>query len=157
MTMPTETVLITGASAGIGKELARVFATDGSNLILVARREQEINDLAEQLRNEFVIEAWAIAADLADRSAPQEVFDKVEALGLAVDVLVNNAGFGQSGRFERIETKRQLDMIEVNVSALTHLTRLFLPGIVARKRGGVLNVASTAGFQPGPLMAVYYA
>lgn len=155
--MLTDTVLITGASAGIGRELARVFAADGSNLVLVARRQRAIAELAEQLRHEFVIETWAIPADLSEPDSPQVLFEKTRALGIQIDVLVNNAGFGQSGRFDQVDTQRHLDVIAVNIAALTHLTRLFLPEMIARKRGGVLNVASTAAFVPGPLMAVYYA
>ncbi|MDX9857301.1 MAG: SDR family oxidoreductase [candidate division Zixibacteria bacterium] len=155
--MPAETVLITGASSGIGMELARVFAAEGSNLVLAARREKRIAALAEQFRDEFVIDTVAIPADLSEPDTPQILLEKTQALGIEIDVLVNNAGFGQAGRFDRIDVNRHLDMIAVNIAALTHLTRLFLPGMVRRDRGGVLNVASTAAFVPGPLVAVYYA
>jgi uncharacterized protein len=153
----TETVLITGASAGIGVELARLFAGDGSELILVARREERLRALAAELRAAHGVTVHVLAADLADPAAPETIVRWTGEQGLAVDVLVNNAGFGARGRFAESEPERQMAMVQVNIAALTHLTRLFLPGMIARRRGGVLNVGSVAGFQPGPQMAVYYA
>lgn len=155
--MAEETVLITGASSGIGLELAKLFAADKSNLVLVARREETLNQLATELRDKRDIEVQVIAKDLAQVAAPVEIHDTLKSSGIQVDVVVNNAGFGAVGQFAELGTKRQVDMVQVNVTALTHLTRLFLPEMVERGRGGILNVASTAAFQAGPGMAVYYA
>ena len=153
--MTAETVLITGASSGIGLELARLFAADKSNLILVARSQDRLAALAEELRKSRGVEVVVLPQDLADPNVPQAIFDATK--GLAVDVVVNNAGFGAVGAVVDLPLQRQLDMLQVNIVALTHLTRLFLSGMVDRHRGGILNVGSTAGFQPGPGMAVYYA
>jgi uncharacterized protein len=155
--MPTETALITGASSGIGEELARLFAKDCSNLVLVARRREKLNQLASELRRDHGIEVEVVAKDLADAAAPQAIFDELAVNGISVDVLVNNAGFGAAGPVADLPVQRQIEMIQVNVTALTHLTRLFLPGMMQRGHGGILNVGSTAGFQPGPYLAVYYA
>lgn len=155
--MPSETVLITGASAGIGAELARLFAADKSNLVLVARRKEKLDELAAELRGKEGIDVRVIAADLGRTEALQAIADTLARDGIAIDVLVNNAGFGAVGPFDQLDVARQAEMVQVNVAALTHLTRLTLPGMVEHRRGGVLNVASTAGFQAGPYMAVYYA
>jgi uncharacterized protein len=155
--MPQETVLITGASAGIGLELAHLFAANKSRLILVARRQEKLTALAEELHQSHGIEVTVLPHDLSDPAAPQAIFDDLTGRGLVVDVLVNNAGFGAVGSVAHLPLERQLKMIQVNVVALTHLARLFLPGMTERRRGGILNVGSTAGFQPGPNMAVYYA
>ena len=155
--MAKETVLITGASSGIGLELARLFAADGSDLILVARREAELQSLADDMAASHGISARVMTEDLSDLSAPQRIVDRLATDELELDVLVNNAGFGLRGPAAELDLQRQLDMLQVNVTALTHLTRLLLPAMIARRRGGVLNVASTAAFQPGPHMAVYYA
>ncbi len=155
--MAKETVLITGASSGIGEALAERFARDGARLILVARREDRMAQLKERLHRQFGTESLVHAADLSDPAAPAALFDALQAGGDLVDVLVNNAGFGGQGAVATQSMERQMSMIQVNVAALTHLTRLFLPGMIERGRGGVLNVASTAAFQPGPYMAVYYA
>ena len=155
--MSTETALITGASSGIGEELARLFAQDRSNLVLVARSGEKLERLAAELRVKHGIEVEVLAGDLADGATPQAIFDELAAKGIAVDVLVNNAGFGARGSINDLPLPKQIDMIQVNVTSLTHLTRLFLPAMVQRNHGGILNVGSTAGFQPGPYMAVYYA
>ena len=155
--MATETALITGASSGIGRELVKLFASDRSNLILVARSEDKLESLAQELRRDHGIEVLVLPKDLADPAAPQAIFDQLSAEGRTVDVVVNNAGFGAVGPVASLAVEKQMDMIQVNVAALTHLSRLFLPGMVERGRGGILNVGSTAGFQPGPNMAVYYA
>ena len=155
--MTAESVLITGASSGIGLELARLFAADKSNLVLVARSEEKLQQLAAELREQHGIEVRVVAKDLADATAPQSIFDELAAEGVPVDVVVNNAGFGAVGPVADLPVKRQIDMVQVNVTALTHLTRLFLPAMIERGRGGVLNVASTAAFQPGPFMTVYFA
>ena len=155
--MSAETVLVTGASSGIGCELARLFAADKSNLVLVARRQEKLEQLAAELRRDYGVEVRVLAEDLADPKSPQAIFDALAADSVTVDVLVNNAGFGAAGPVADLPLEKQLDMVQVNVAALTHLTRLFLPGMIQRRSGGILNVGSTAGFQPGPYMAVYYA
>jgi short-subunit dehydrogenase len=152
-----ETVLITGASSGIGLELARCFAAEGSRLILVARNTAALEELAEELRRDYKVEAIVLVADLSLPETPGKIFSELKGRGIVVDVLVNNAGFGAHGLFSELPLQRQLEMIQVNVTALTELTGLFLPGMVERHRGGVLNVASVAGFAPGPGMAVYFA
>jgi short-subunit dehydrogenase len=153
----SETVLITGASSGIGRELARCFAADQSHLILVARTTAALQSLAEELRREHGVQALVLTADLSRPETPTRLFRELQQAGEAVDVLVNNAGFGAIGTFAEWPLPRQLEMIQVNVAALTELTGLFLPGMLERKRGGVLNVGSLAGFVPGPGMAVYFA
>ena len=152
-----QTALVTGASGGIGLELARLFAAGGYDLVLVARSAGRLEELAGELRSRHGITARVLAKDLARPESPDEVFQELEAAGVAVDVLVNNAGFATFGPFAEIDLGKELEELQLNVVTLTHLTKRFLPGMLARKRGGVLNVASTAGFQPGPLMAVYYA
>jgi uncharacterized protein len=147
------TALITGPSSGIGLDLAHLFAADGHDVVLVARSEDKLRALAAELSAKHHVQATVIVSDLARPDAPREVF----AASPPVDVLVNNAGYGTTGRFESTPLRTELDMIQVNIAALTHLTKLFLPQMLERKRGRILNVASTAAFQPGPLMAVYYA
>ncbi len=149
--------LITGASMGIGLELARLFAKGGTDLVLVSRNEEILNELGEEFRREKEIEVKVVSKDLSQANAAVEVYEELEGEGIVVDEVVNNAGFGSLGTVAKLESKVQLDMIQVNVSALTELTRLFLPSMLERKRGGILNVGSTAGFQAGPNMAVYYA
>jgi short-subunit dehydrogenase len=155
--MNGETVLITGASSGIGWELARQFATDCSSLILVARSHDRLERLAVVLRQQHGCQTRVLTADLADPGAPQAICEELQRDGIQVDVLVNNAGFGAAGRFDQLELDRQLGMLQVNLASLTHLTHRLLPGMIERRTGGVLNVASTAAFQPGPMMTVYAA
>lgn len=155
--------VVTGASAGIGEELAKLFAADGYTLVLVARSREGLDRVGSAARAQHGADFLSVPADLADPAAPEAVFRAVREAGLEVSALVNNAGFGLHGAFAAVDGKpandlrRELDMIQVNVTALTHLTKLFVPGMVARGGGRVLNVASTAAFQPGPFMAVYYA
>lgn len=146
------TALITGASSGIGLELARLFAADKWDVALVARSEGKLNDLAAELQG---VTARVIPADLASPDAPAKIMEALR--GVEIEALVNNAGFGLGGEFAKTDLGAELEMIQVNVTALTHLTKLVLPQMIARRRGAILNVASTAAFQPGPLMAVYYA
>ncbi len=153
----TKTALVTGASAGMGVEFARLLAADGYHLVLVARRKDRLETLAAELRAAHPIEVHVIPADLGQADAPARVVAELEARGVSVEVLINNAGFGTNGPFAESDAARELEMIEVNVTALVKLTRLLLPGMVQRKQGRILNLGSTAGFQPGPFMAVYYA
>jgi short-subunit dehydrogenase len=150
------TALITGASSGIGLELARIFAANNHDVVLVARSEGKLRELARECEASGV-RAHVVAADLASPDAARDIVEEVGRLGLEIDVLVNNAGFGVYGRFVETPLAAELESIHVNVMALTDLTKRFLPVMVARGRGRILNVASTAGFLPGPLMAVYYA
>ena len=155
--MAKETVLITGASSGIGMGLAKLFAADGSDLVLVARREDRLNELAEKLKSEHGIEVHVLPKDLSKKTSPKEIFNHLKKEKIEIDVLVNNAGFGSRGTVSELDTDLQVDMVQVNAAALTHLTSLFLPGIIERGQGGILNVGSLAGFQPGPNLAVYFA
>ncbi|MGA2742236.1 MAG: SDR family oxidoreductase [Bryobacteraceae bacterium] len=151
------TVLITGASGGIGEELARLFAAHRHDLVLVARTAGKLQSLSGELARTHGIQSRALAEDLADPGAPPRIFDALRQQGAVIDVLVNNAGFGASGAYAEIDYDVEARMIQVNVAALAHLTRLFLPGMLARRNGKILNVASTAAYVPGPFMAVYYA
>ncbi|HWN67339.1 MAG TPA: SDR family oxidoreductase [Haliangium sp.] len=154
------TALITGASAGLGRDFARLFAADGHDVVLVARRRDKLEELAAELERDAgagTIKAHVLPADLTDPGAPVHIHDHLQASGIEVEHLVNNAGFGSTGRFAELDAERELDMVTVNIRALTHLTRLFLPAMIARGHGRILNIGSTAGFQPGPFMATYYA
>ncbi len=150
-----DNVLITGASSGIGLELAKLFAADGNNLVLVARRGELLNKIAGELTSNFGIEVEVIAKDLTLAKSPDEIFKKLKDKD--IDIVVNNAGFGLVGQITELDYKRQIDMVNLNISALTSLTRLFLPRMVEMNSGGILNVGSLAGFQPGPYATVYYA
>lgn len=151
------TVLVTGASSGIGKALARGLAEQGANLILVSRNAQRLEQEAEDLKIRFGVSAHVFPGDLERPEDRQELFVWVEKSGLTVDVLVNNAGLAHYGPFDKADFKDTGAMLDLNVVALTHLTRLFLPGMIEREKGGILNVASTAGFQPLPNLSVYAA
>lgn len=151
------TALITGASGGIGYELAKLFAKDHYNLVLVARSSDKLNQVASQLRQQFGLNVEAMALDLAQDQSVKMLFEHLKGEKLEVDVLVNNAGFGVFGEFAEMPEEEILGQVQLNVVALTHLTRLFLPAMIERRQGKIMNVASTAAFQPGPLMAVYYA
>lgn len=152
-----QTALVTGASSGIGLELARQFAADGYDLVLVARSADALQALAADLAREYQVNATPIACDLAGPNAGRELVRTLDQRGLAIDVLVNNAGFGATGPFDRGSTDVQTGMIDVNIRTLVELTHELWPRILRNRRGGVLNVASTAAFQPGPFMAVYCA
>jgi uncharacterized protein len=156
-TKPEQTALITGASAGIGHELAKHFARDGYRLVLVARRKVAMEKVAEELRKLGSPGVTVMVKDLALLEAPDQLFAETQKAGLHIDVLVNNAGFGGNGAFAKTNLDDELDMMQLNMVALTHLTKLYLAPMLARKRGKVVNIASTAAFQPGPFMAVYYA
>jgi uncharacterized protein len=152
-----KTVLITGASFGIGWELAHIFAREGYYLVLVARSADKLRQLASELEKAHGTRSLILATDLTDPGASAYVLDQTNRADIQVDVLVNNAGFGQYGLFAENDLEECLRQIQLNVTTLTHLTRLYIPGMIERKSGRVLNVASTAAFQPGPLMAVYFA
>jgi uncharacterized protein len=153
----TKTALITGASSGLGLELAQLFAADKHDVVLVARRRDQLEALATRLAAERGVVAGVISADLADPGAPQRIIDELKRRGTEIEYLVNNAGFGTTGKFVERDLLRELAMVQVNVTSLVHLTGLLLPGMIARGSGRILNLGSTAGFQPGPFMSVYYA
>jgi len=149
--------LVTGASAGIGAALARELAAGGANLVLTARRGARLSALADELSVKHHIQAETLVADLSQREAPGEIFAFTEGRHIAVDLLVNNAGFGAYGEFHRVRAERFLDMIQVNISAVLHLTHLYLPDMISRRRGDILIVASTAAFQAVPYITIYAA
>jgi short-subunit dehydrogenase len=149
-------VLITGASSGIGYELAKLFARDHHDLVLVARSADKLAQVATELQPHGVT-VKTIALDLATPLAAKFLFDRLQSEATSVDILINNAGFGAYGEFAQMPEEEILSQIQLNISALTQLTRLFLPPLLQRRAGKIMNVASTAAFQPGPLMAVYYA
>ncbi len=149
--------LITGASTGIGRELALLCARNGSDVVLVARSRPMLDSLAAEIKRGTKQSATVFECDLAEPDAAYPLFDRVSGAGIAIDTLINNAGFGLLGHLWELDAKRQSQMVQLNVGALTDLTRLFLPAMIARRSGRILNIASTAAFQPGPLMAVYYA
>jgi hypothetical protein len=149
--------LITGASGGIGFELALLFGRDRYDCILVARSADKLHALAARLESEFRVKTLVVAKDLSKPAAVDEIYEEVTAAAMNVDVLVNNAGFTVFGLFTQTDLDAELEMLQVNVVALTALTKLFLKGMVQRRYGRILNLGSTASFEPGPLMAVYYA
>ena len=148
---------MTGASAGIGVDLAECFASGGYDLVLAARTQSALQGVADRLAQTYGITATPIVADLQAIGGGMRLAEAIAQRGVAIDVLVNNAGFGAAGAFERSDAATQLGMIDLNVRTLVELTHIYWPRLIANKRGGVLNVASTAAFQPGPLMAIYYA
>jgi short-subunit dehydrogenase len=156
-TLKGKTALVTGASSGIGEAVARRLAQEGANVVLVARSEAKLRALADTLSEDHGINAVVVVADLIKPSTGEAVRRHVDAQGIAIDVLVNNAGFGTYGPFEDIEPGREQDEVAVNVAALVGLTHAFLPPMLQRGHGAILNVASTSAFQPGPYMAVYAA
>lgn len=151
------TALVTGGSGGIGLELAKVIARNGFDIVLVARKRDTLEAAAGQLEGQYPVKVHVFAADLRRAEAPEAIFDFLLNESIPIEILVNNAGFGLGGEFAETDLNRELEMIQVNIAALTHLTKLFLPSMIKRKSGRILNLASTAAFQPGPLQAVYYA
>jgi uncharacterized protein len=151
------TALITGASSGIGLELAKVFAREGHNLLITARREERLKELKKELEGEFDSDVAIYATDLSKPDAPEKLFGFAQDQSISVKFLINNAGVGDYGFFHESNWERQAAILDLNIRALTHLTHLFLPELIKKERAGILNVASTAAFQPGPLMSVYYA
>ncbi len=151
------TALVTGASYGIGYELAKLFAADHHALVLVARSEEKLRQVAAEMERLGAVEVIILAKDLARPDAAAEIAAALAEKQISIDVLVNNAGFGEHGLFVETDWAKEAAMVQVNIVALLQLSKLLLPGMLARQRGRILNVASTAAFQPGPLMAVYYA
>lgn len=156
-TQPRQTALITGASGGIGEAFARKMAASGYNVILVARSADKLHALEQELVATYTITATGLPYDLTDPGAPQAIYETLQAQALTVDLLINNAGYATYGKFHEADLQKELNMIQLNITTLVDLTHRFLPSMVARRRGRILNVASTAAFQAGPLMAVYYA
>ncbi len=149
--------LITGASSGIGKEFVLIHAEKGGDSVIVARRAEKLNALKQEVEAKYGTKVMVITKDLTSPTAPQEIFDEVTQAGIDVEYLINNAGFGGRGKFHERPWEKDLAMINLNIVALTALTRLFLPSMVKRNSGRILNVSSTASLLPGPLQAVYYA
>ncbi|WP_321922316.1 SDR family oxidoreductase [Burkholderia sp. BCC1998] len=155
--MKHATALITGASSGIGLELARIHASKGGDVVLVARSRDKLESIKQELQTQYGVKVHVIAEDLADPASADRIFLATEALGLSIDMLINNAGFGGHGKFVERDLAAEQTMMQVNMVSLTNLTHHYLKGMVARRRGRILNVSSTASFMPGPLQAVYYA
>ncbi len=149
--------LVTGASTGIGKEFANIHAEQGGDMIIVARSKEKLETLKAELEDKYSVKVMVIAKDLSLPEAPKAIYDEVKSAGLEVDYLLNNAGFGGRGKFHERNWETDLSMINLNIIALTALTRLFLPDFVKRNEGRILNVSSTASLMPGPLQAVYFA
>lgn len=152
-----DTALITGASGGLGGEFAELFAADGYDLVLTARSVDKLETLKKDIEAKHRVRVTVLPADLSRIGAPASLVEELARHGLTVDILVNNAGFGAYGFFHQTDYKEERDLLQVNVAALTELTKLLVPAMVKQGRGRILNVASVAAFPPGPLMAVYYA
>ena len=152
-----KTALITGASSGIGKELAIIHAKTGGDLVLIARSEDKLTQLKSELEAKYAIKVTVIVKDLSTTNAAKEVYDMIKNTGLNINYLINNAGFGGIGKFNERDWEEDLAMIQLNIVALTALTNYFLPGFIEKNEGRILNISSTASLLPGPLQAVYYA
>ncbi len=152
-----KTALITGASGGLGYEFAKIFASEGYHLVLVARSEGKLYIMKEKLEKAYGINVYVCAQDLSKQNASMRVWEYVQEKKIAVDVLINDAGFGDFGKFANSDWEKQYDMLQVNITALTQLTHLFLKPMIERRQGKILNLASIAAFMPGPKMSVYYA
>ncbi|MEK7395724.1 MAG: SDR family oxidoreductase [Candidatus Poribacteria bacterium] len=151
------TALITGASSGIGLELCRILAKNDFNLVLVARSKKKLEELAEEITSLHSVEVLVLPEDLSDPTAPKRILNALSSKHILIHILVNNAGFGVHGPFVSTSIERECEMIGLNILALTRLTKLFLPGMLSRGEGAILNVASTGAFQPGPFIAAYFA
>ncbi|WP_125152048.1 SDR family NAD(P)-dependent oxidoreductase [Clostridium rectalis] len=152
-----ETVLITGASSGIGYELAQIFAKNHYNLILIARRDKRLNEMSKKFYKNFKTNTIVLVEDLTKTNTVEEIVNKIKNMGINIDILINNAGIGYCGLFHEIDLKNHNKTIELNIVALTKLTKLISIDMVNRRKGRILNVASTGAYQPGPLISVYYA
>lgn len=151
------TALITGASNGIGLELAKVHASKGGDLVLVARNKSKLDELKVELENQYKVKVYTIGKDLSVNNSAQEVYEETTKQNIQIDYLMNNAGFGDFGMFVETDWSKELQMINLNITTLTQFTKLYLQDMVKRRSGKIMNVASTAAFQPGPMMAVYFA
>jgi len=151
------TALITGASNGIGLELAKIHASKGGNLVLVARNKSKLDELKKELENQYKVSVYIIGKDLSVFNSAQEVYDETNKQNIKIDYLINNAGFGDFGMFLDSDWNKELQMINLNITTLTQFTKLYLRDMVKHRSGKIMNVASTAAFQPGPIMAVYFA
>jgi short-subunit dehydrogenase len=151
------TALITGASNGIGLELAKVHASKGGDLVLVARNKSKLDELKTELENQYKVSVYTIGKDLSAINSAQEIYDETTKQNIQIDYLINNAGFGDFGMFVETEWNKELQMINLNITTLTQFTKLYLQDMVKRRSGKIMNVASTAAFQSGPIMAVYFA
>jgi len=151
------TALITGASNGIGLELAKIHASKGGNLVLVARNKSKLDELKKELENQYKVSVYIIGKDLSVFNSAQEVYDETNKQNIKIDYLINNAGFGDYGMFVDSDWNKELEMINLNITTLTQFTKLYLQDMVKHRSGKIMNVASTAAFQPGPIMAVYFA
>ena len=152
-----EYALITGASGGIGLELSYLCAEDGYNLILIARSEDKLKDISDEITGNYDVDVKIICKDLSDPSSAKEIYERVHGEQLDVSILINNAGFGGTGSFAETDLKNELEMMQVNMVSLVELTKYFLPVMITEKHGKIMNVASTAAFVPGPFMSIYYA
>lgn len=152
-----KTALITGSSNGIGLELAKIHASKGGNLVLVARNKAKLDEIKFELEQQFKVSVYTIEKDLSLNNAAEEVYDETTKQSIQIDYLINNAGFGDFGMFVNTNWNKELQMINLNITTLTQFTKLYLQDMVNRKNGKIMNVASTAAFQSGPTMAVYYA
>jgi len=157
METKNQTALITGASSGIGYELAKLFAKDKFDLVLVARSEQRLNEIAQELSAQYGVQTYVIAKDLATDTGAQEVYDETRRLGLTINILVNDAGVGERGKFIETDFEKDLEIIHLNIISLVHLTKLYLKEMTARNEGRILQTASIASYQPTPLLSVYAA
>jgi short-subunit dehydrogenase len=155
--MRGKTALITGASAGIGWELAFLHAKSGGDIVAVARREERLEQLKTELESKYQVKVYVLVKDLSEAGAASDIYSEIKSAGITVDYLINNAGFGGLGRFSERDMQKDIDMIKVNVIALTELTRLFVPDFIDKNEGRILNVSSIASLMPGPVQAVYYA
>ncbi|OYU97351.1 MAG: short-chain dehydrogenase [Bacteroidetes bacterium B1(2017)] len=151
------TALITGASNGIGLELAKIHASKGGNLVLVARNKAKLDELKEELEKQYNVSVYTIGKDLSEPNSAQTVYNETNANNIQIDYLINNAGFGDFGMFVDTDWNKELQMINLNITTLTQFTKLYIQDMVKRGSGKIMNVASTAAFQPGPTMAVYFA
>jgi len=151
------TALITGASGGIGLELTKIFAKEKYSLVLLARREEKLKEIAKELHEKYHINIFVLSKDLSDPNSPKEIKKELKENNIQIDILVNNAGFGNAGKFVKNDIEKELNMIQVNIASLTELTHLFLPEMIKNKYGKILNVASTAAFQPVPMLNAYSA
>jgi short-subunit dehydrogenase len=155
--MKNQTILITGASTGIGYELAKLCAHDKYSLVLVARNEEKLIQVADELKEKYNVSVTILAKDLSLPHAPEEIFHELKNKDISIDILVNNAGVGVYGNFSETDLHKEIKMIDLNISSLVKMTKLFLPQMEIKRHGKILNVASLAGFMPGPGMSVYYA